>query len=207
MINPAQVADQDFLRLVTSRQGHFQLESGHHGKLWLDLDTLFVEPTRVRPLVDRLAHALQAHDPALVCGPLIGGAFLAQALAAALQVEFSFTERVLPAKREGLFPASYRLPKGLRDRVRGKRVAIVDDVISAGSAVRASFAELQANGATPVVIGALVVLGSQAVKFFAPLGLPVTSVLQLPYELWTPPECPLCVSGLPLEDVAAPATS
>lgn len=77
--------DHDILRLVTARQGHFQLESGHHGQLWLDLDTLFVEPTRVRPLVNALAQALRAHDPAVVCGPLVGGAFLAHLLASALQ--------------------------------------------------------------------------------------------------------------------------
>jgi len=203
VINPAEVADQDFLSLVTSKQGHFQLESGHHGKLWLDLDTLFVEPSRVRPLVEKLARALQAHDPELVCGPLVGGAFLAQMLASTLQVEFSFTERVLSTPGDGLYRAVYRLPKGLRDRVRGKRVAIVDDVISAGSSVRGSCAELQANGATSVVVGALLVLGSDALKFFAPQGVPVTSVAQLPYELWIPADCPLCASGLPLEDVAA----
>lgn len=198
----SETASQDFLSLVTGRQGHFRLESGHHSQLWFDLDSLFVEPPRVAPLVNGLAQALRGHDLAAVCGPLVGGAFLAQMLAAALQVEFSFTERVLPAGREGLYRADYRLPRGLRDRVRGKRVAIVDDVISAGSAVRGTYAELQAHGAQPSVVGALLMLGSLASNFFAQQGVPVRSVAQLPYDLWMPGECPLCVSGLPLEDIA-----
>jgi hypothetical protein len=41
-----------------------------------------------------------------VCGPLVGGAFLAQATAAALDVEFAFTERVMPAVPDGLYPGT-----------------------------------------------------------------------------------------------------
>jgi orotate phosphoribosyltransferase len=126
-------------------------------------------------------------------------------LSATLQVEFSFTERVLPAGREGLYRAEFRLPLGLRERVRGKRIAVVDDVISAGSAVRGTYAELQAHGAQPCVVGALLMLGSVASDFFTQQGVPVTSVAQLPYELWMPGECPLCVTGLPIEDTSVTA--
>lgn len=85
-------------------------------------------------------------------------------------------------------------------------MAIVDDVISAGSAVRGTYAELQAHGAQPGVVGALLMLGSLASSFFAQQNVPVASVAQLPYDLWMPGECPLCVSGLPLEDILAGAT-
>jgi orotate phosphoribosyltransferase len=192
--------------LVTGRQGHFRLESGHHSQLWFDLDSLFVEPARIAPLVNALAQALRAYELHAVCGPLVGGAFLGQMLSATLQVEFSFTERVLHAEREGLYRAEYRLPRGLRERVRGKRIAIVDDVISAGSAVRGTYAELQTHGAQPCVVGALLMLGSVASDFFAQQGVRVTSVAQLPYELWMPGDCPLCNSGLPIEDPAAGTT-
>lgn len=198
-------ADRQFLDVVSARQGHFRLESGHHGRLWFDLDGLFMEPTRVRPLVERLAEALREHELSAVCGPLVGGAFLAQALTSRLQLEFLFTERVRPGESEELYGARYVLPRAVRDRVRGKRVAVVDDMISAGSAVRATFAELQARGARVVVIGALWVLGSPALAFFAGHGLPLESVTRLPYDLWPPRECPLCAAGQPLEDVAMPA--
>ena len=35
---------QELLALLPRRQGHFRLESGHHGDLWLDLDPLFLRP-------------------------------------------------------------------------------------------------------------------------------------------------------------------
>ncbi|MCA1652580.1 MAG: orotate phosphoribosyltransferase [Acidobacteria bacterium] len=191
----------DILRLVAGRPGHFRLESGHHSRLWLDLDTLFLDPARVRPFVNKLAVLLRSHDVDAVCGPLVGGALLAQTVAAALDLHFFVTARVVPADRHGLYPVRYVLPRTLRHRAERNRFAIVDDVISAGSAVRGTCLELEAHGAQPVVIGALLRLGDAATPFFAEKGVPVESVVQLPYDMWLPEDCPLCASQAPLEDV------
>ena len=149
-----------FLSLVSGRRGHFRLESGHHGGLWLDLDPLFADTCRIEPFAAALADAMRPHGAEIVCGPLLGGAFLAQLVAHRMGVEFSFTERVMPPDASGLYAARYRLPPALAARVRGKRVAIVDDVMSAGSALRGTHAELRSHGATVVAAGALLVLGS-----------------------------------------------
>src|SRR5882762_7809780 len=190
----------DVLSLASPRHGHFRLESGHHANLWLDLEGLFVQPALVRPYVTRLARALRPHKIAGVCGPLVGGALLAQLLAAALKVEFFFTERAMPGDGEGLYQAQYRLPRAARGDVLNKRLAIVDDAMSAGSAVRATYAELQGHGAEPVVVGALLVLGSAASPYFAERGVRIEAVARLPFDLWVPAECPLCASGQPLAD-------
>jgi orotate phosphoribosyltransferase len=192
-----------FLLLVGGRRGHFQLESGHHGGLWLDLDPLFAEPRRVAPFVDALATALRPHDVSAVCGPLLGGAFLAQLVAHALDVEFCFTQRVMPAESDGLYRARYVLPPAFAARVQGRRVAIVDDVMSAGSALRGTFTELRAHGAEPVVAGALLVLGAAGADFFAEQQVAVEAVARSTYALWTPAACPLCAAGAPLETPAA----
>jgi orotate phosphoribosyltransferase len=189
----------DLLKLARSREGHFRLESGHHGRRWLDLDGLFADPVLVGPFVDALAETLRAEEPEAVCGPLVGGAFLAQVLAARLACDFLFTERMPSREPEGLYGARYGLPRGLRERARGKRIAIVDDAVSAGSSVRATYDELRALGGRPVVVGALLLLGSAALPFFEPLRIPVVAVARVPYEMWAPGECPLCASGRPLE--------
>lgn len=193
---------REILDLVTGREGHFRLESGHHAGLWLDLDTLFLDPHRVRPLVGAMVRALRTHRPDAVCGPLVGGAFVARALSSSMGIGFLFTERVLPAERAGMYAAAYRLPAGLAGRVAGKRVAVVDDVISAGSAVRGTCAELRAHGAEVVVVGALLRMGQQAKGLFDAEGVPMVAVAERAYDVWPPSQCPLCAAGRPLEDVA-----
>lgn len=118
----------DFLDLVGGRRGHFSLESGHHSRLWLDLESLFADPRPIEPFVSGLTDAIRPYEVSGVCGPLLGGAFLAHALAQRLGVEFCFAEREMPGEARGLYRARYRIPGGLAARVAGKRLAIVDDV-------------------------------------------------------------------------------
>lgn len=192
-----------FLDLVAGRRGHFRLESGHHSGLWLDLDPLFAEPRRITPFVQALANALRPHNVSMVCGPLLGGAFLAQLIAHTLGAEFCFTERAMPGQPGDLYRARYLLPTAFAARIEGKRIAIVDDVMSAGSALRGTYAELHSRGAVTVVVGALLVLGSTGAGFFAEHTVPVEAAAREDYDLWLPADCPLCAKGLPLEDVAA----
>ncbi len=178
-----------FLDLVAARRGHFRLESGLHGALWLDLDALFADPRRVAPFVEALVSRLRPYRISAVCGPLLGGALLAQLVAHALEVEFCFTRPVVPPQPGGVFTARYVLPEAFAKRVRDKRIAMVDDVMSAGSSLRATYAELRAHHASPVVAGALLVLGSKGAEHFAEQGVAVEAVARADYDLWLPDDC------------------
>jgi orotate phosphoribosyltransferase len=192
--------DEELLGMLACRRGHFRLESGHHGDLWLDLDSLFLQPTRLRRFAAALALRLGDLTIEAVCGPLVGGAFLAQAVAAELGVEFYYTQRVAPPSGN-LDSAKYRLPDTLRPRIGGKKVAIVDDAINAGSAVRATYLDLQACGARPAAVGALLVLGRSAARLADGWNVPLEGIAHLPNELWRPEACPLCAAGMPLQTV------
>lgn len=190
----------DILKGLPAREGHFLLESGDHSDLWFTLDALFVSPHDLAPLISRLANRLRPHGVSAVCGPLLGGAFLAQAVATVLGVDFYFSEPVSLSAGPRLFAAEYRLPTSLQERVRGQRIALVDDVISAGSSVRATADALAAAGGATVVIGALLVLGTKALDHFAGLAIPVESLGRRDFALWEPSVCPHCAGGIPLED-------
>ena len=128
---------------------------------------------------------------------MTGGAFLAQLIAADLGVEFAFAERIV-TDRAGLFPVDYRIAPALRESIRGKRVAIVDDAISAGSAVRATLADVESCGAMPVALGALITVGGRGREFAASKSIPLESLVELPLAIWTAAECPMCAGGAPL---------
>src|SRR5436190_9630474 len=93
MDTPNTEIQAEIVRLMAPQRGHFRLESGHHGDLWLDLDSLFLRPTRLLRFAAAVAKRLGDLSIEAVCGPLVGGAFLAQAVAAELDVEFYHTER------------------------------------------------------------------------------------------------------------------
>jgi orotate phosphoribosyltransferase len=188
------------LNLLHARQGHFKLESGHHGSLWLDLDLLFLHPKEIQPFVIELARKISSFDNDAICGPMVGGALVAQTVALELGVDFLYTERITPQNPENLYSVAYQLPHHLRTLVKDRRVAIVDDVINAGSAVRGTLAELESLGARPIVIGALLVLGEIGRNYFTERDLPVEYVAHLPNEIWIPANCPLCRSQIPLNN-------
>ncbi len=189
----------DLLSALDSREGHFRLESGYHTSVWLTLDGLFTDPTGISPLIHALASRLRPYRTSAVCGPFVGGAFLAQLLASALDVRFFYTQPVSGPPAAGLFRAEYYLTPELRRRIAGERLAVVDEVISAGSSVRATVAAASKAGASVVVVGALAVLGDTALRYFASVDMPVEALERRPFPMWTPDECPLCGSGVPLE--------
>jgi orotate phosphoribosyltransferase len=190
----------DFLNLLHPKTGHFKLESGHHGNLWLDLDLLFLRPKAIQPFVTELARKIAFFSVDAICGPMVGGALVAQSIALELGVDFLYTERMAPQNPDTLYSAIYILPYHLRTVANNQKVAIVDDVINAGSAVRGTLAELESVGARPIAIGALLVLGETGQTYFAERDLPLRYISHLPNEIWTPEDCPLCSSQIPLND-------
>ncbi len=99
--------DSGLIGLARPSRGHFDLGTGFHGDLWLDLDALFLRPSLLRPWIKELADRLAAHHVDAVCGPMEGGSFLALAIADLLGAAF------LPAYRASGGGQGYRLP-GIR---------------------------------------------------------------------------------------------
>lgn len=194
---------EGLLELLDGRSGHFRLESGHHGELWLDLDAFLLRPALLSPYVGVLARRLaETVDPDGVCGPLLGGALIASAVATRLDCELYVAEPAPPSEPpDELFRARYAVPHPVRARLAGRRVAVVDDVVNAASATRATVADLRAGGATVVAIGAMLVLGDRASEYAEREGVPLVHVESLPNRIWEPEACPLCASGEALEDL------
>jgi orotate phosphoribosyltransferase len=188
---------------LPTRRGHFLLESGHHGDLWLDLELLCLRPDRVRPFVTELVARLRKYDAEIVCGPLVEGAFLALLVASEMGLPFAYSQPLPEEKPTKLYPVRYQLPPPLVAEVRGKRVAIVNDAINVGSAVRGTFADLvERCEAKPVAIAALAALTPWVTRFAETNGLGLELLASLESEVWTPTACPLCIKGVPLTQPA-----
>jgi orotate phosphoribosyltransferase len=178
------------------RTGHVRYESGDHGDLWLALDLLFVDPRRLRHVAGRLADKLRPHAPEVVCGPLVGGALLGQWVAHDLGAAFVVAA---PEPTTGGAPPAYAVPTVLRTTVRGRRVAIVDDAVNMGAATLGAARAVEASDGQVVAVGALLVRTPGPADAWPGGGLPVESLVGLPWNVWPPDACPLCRAGVPLD--------
>jgi orotate phosphoribosyltransferase len=189
----------DLVQLARARSGHFDLGTGYHGDLWLDLDALLLRPALLRPHVRWLAERLREHSVDAVCGPLEGGAFLAYAVADQLGAAFLAGYRS-PGEATG-----YHLP-AVHGGIGGWRVGVVDDAVNAGTAVAACLEEVRGRGAVPVAVAALISLGGASAMVPARMGVPFYPASTIPSRAWPAARCPLCADGTPFTDpVTSPA--
>jgi orotate phosphoribosyltransferase len=89
-----------------------------------------------------LGQGEMACQPEFVCGPLTGGAFVAQSLAEEMGSGFVFAERFVSE----IGSVQYLIPESLREALRGGRVLLVDDVVNAGSALLSTLTDLRDCG-------------------------------------------------------------
>src|SRR5436190_14046324 len=102
---------QKILTLFKARNGHFLLESGHHGNLWLDLELLCLDPQQLKPWISQLSQRLKQYEIQCVCGPLVEGAFAGLMVAYEMGVEFVDTQPVERPGLKGVVPIESELPK------------------------------------------------------------------------------------------------
>jgi orotate phosphoribosyltransferase len=183
----------DTVQLARPRSGHFDLGTGYHGDLWLDLDALLLRPSLLRAQVRWLAARMREHSVDAVCGPLEGGAFLAYAVADLLRVAFLAGYRLSGETTRYHLPA---VPGG----IDGWRVGVVDDAVNAGTAVVACLEELRGRGAVPVAVATLVSLGEASTMVQARMGVPFYPASTVPSRTWPAEQCPLCAEGAPYTD-------
>ncbi len=189
-----------FIDLLSIRRGHFALESGLHGDVWFDLEPAFLRPHLLEPYADSLGKLLLKHGISAVCGACTGGAFIAYAIAVQYELDFFYTERHIRPAGNGAAKVEYRLPKPLRAAVANRTIAIIDDVINAGSAVTKTFEELLHYGADPGVFASILTVGGPSPKRLPGNYPHVISLEHLESSLWDPQTCPLCRSGVRLID-------
>lgn len=94
----------------------------------------------------------------------------------------------------------YRIPESLRPLLAGRRVLLADDAVNAGSALRATLAELLNYQIILAGFASLLVLGETVRQIAGQYQAPFFSLATVERGLWTAEACPLCRAGLPLID-------
>ncbi len=177
---------------VFKEGGHFLLTSGRHSDAYFDKNRVFIHPYMMRQLAALLSEGVRSWDPDILVGPAMGGAFLAQATATDLSQRLGREVLALFAEKgpgkETVQPV-FALRRGYRNLVSGKRVALLEDVVTTGGSAYQVFQLLQDAGAT--------VVGSVCLVFRStlPVPFPLEWVWKLGWPSWEPSECPMCREG------------
>ncbi len=137
---------------------------------------------------------VREYEPEVIYGALVEGAFVALLAASELRCDFAYANRLAGDPKQ-LFSVDYRLPGALHPVVKGKRLVVMNDVISTGSAVRGTIKDLRQHGGNVVAVASLVVLSDTFIEFCQTQGLPLISLFRREANMWTPDACPLCASG------------
>lgn len=164
--------------------GHFRLSSGLHSDRYLEKFRLVERPAAFEPMAEALASRLAVYEPDYVLGPTTAGIIIAYCVARVLGLEARYAEAVQGGRalRRG-----QTLPPG-------KRVVIVDDILTTGLSVRECVAVVEGHGALVAGIGVLADRSGGKVRFDAPL----TALATLDVPAYSPDACPLCAAGVPL---------
>lgn len=184
------MTEQDTIRLLRERrailEGHFLLASGLHSGRYIEKFRLLEDPESTTRIIAALAERVRQYQPEIVVGPVTGGVILAFEMARQLGTLSCFTEKTPDGGME--------LRRGFD--VRGKRVLLVEDIVTTGGSVLKAADAVRKAGGT-VVAFALVVDRSSG-RFAPPE--PVETMVKLTIETYTPgPEtCPLCHDNVSL---------
>lgn len=186
--------NQYLLKLLTRhgallRDGHFVGTSGRHLSAYVNKDALYPRPRDLARLCTALGQPYQDHDIQAVVAPALGGIALAQHTAA------WFGPDVLALYTEPT-PDGQTLRRGYDRLVSGRRVLLVEDVLTTGTTLQQTADAVRTAGGAVVAAAALVNRGGLTA---AALGVPeLRCLLDLPLDSWEPADCPLCRAGVPV---------
>lgn len=153
---------------VSRMHGSFILRSGQHSSHYFDKYRFEADPVLLRQVADRMI-ALLPQDTEILAGLELGGVPLATAMSLESGIPAVFVRKA--AKTYG----TCRAVEG--NDVRGRRITIVEDVISTGGAVADAARLLRHEGAELAGVVCAIWRGNGTPRIEADPGLPVQTVL------------------------------
>ncbi len=167
--------------------GHFVYTSGRHGSVYINKDAVYPHTYKIAELGAFIAQHLCQFDVDVVAGPALGGIIMSQWTAHHLGVPGVFAER-----REG----ELVFARGYDKFLKGKRVAVVEDILTTGLSARQTVEAVEAAGGTVVAVCALFNRGGIKAS---ELGAPeLSSLIEMQFDDYAADECPLCAKGIPI---------
>jgi orotate phosphoribosyltransferase len=173
---------------------HIVYTSGKHGSAYLNKDAIYPHTESVSLLCEAIADHFRGFAIEVVAAPAIGGVILSQWVAHHLQARDCDAIAVY-AEKTSDGPFEFR--RGYDRLLAGRRVLVVEDILTTGGSLRDVCRAVRSAGGTLVAAAALCNRGGVTA---AEVGDPpeLFTLCEIPLEAWDESDCPLCARGVPI---------
>lgn len=172
---------------------HVVYTSGMHGSEYVNKDAIYPYPFVTSELCKVLADRFTNQRIEIVIAPAVGGVILSQWTA--FHLSLSTRDNILGvyADKEG---DDFVIKRGYDKLIKGKRVLIVEDVLTTGGSVQKVVRAVRSHGGEIIGVGALCNRGSVTAE---QLEVPILrSLVNITMKMWEENECPFCRDDVPI---------
>lgn len=172
---------------------HIVYTSWLHGSAYVNKDTVYPHTAKISRICRAIAEQFVGNDVEVVIGPAVGGCILSNRVAEHLSDLTGREVFGIYADKNG---DSFVIKRGYDKFVTGKRVLVVEDVLTTGGSVKKVIEAVRAIGGNVVGLGALCNRGGVTCE---QLVVPrLRALVKVKLDAWDEAECPLCAQGVPI---------
>ncbi len=177
---------------------HFVYTSGRHSSIYINKDALYAHTGIISALCQKMAAPYQPDEIDVVVGPVLGGIILAQWVTHFLNQRRSAGETLAVFAEKGTdgLEKNFFFGRGYEKLIPGKRILVVEDLLTTGGSVRQVVETIRNYGGTVVGVSALCNRGN--VQPEAVGNVPIQTLVTLSLETYTEDECPFCQQNIPV---------
>lgn len=176
---------------------HVVYTSGKHGSAYVNKDAIYPHTWETSKLCGFLADATVDLDPQVVIAPAVGGVILSQWTSYYLYEHNGFRRDILGVYADKEPNGSFVVRRGYDKLIAGKRVLVVEDILTTGGSVKKVVDATRAAGGNVVGVGALVNRGGVTAKDVGDVPK-LVALASISLEAWDEADCPLCKDNVPI---------
>jgi len=167
---------------------HFVGTSGLHFDTYVNKDFLYPHTKETSRICELLADKYKDKNIEVVVGPALGGIILSQWVASHLSKIYG--KEALAVYTEKNTEGGQTFTRGYENYVKGKRVLVVEDIITTGGSILKTIKA--AEGAGGDIIGACAMINKNANLDKNIFGVPFEALAELFIPTYEADKCPFC---------------
>ena len=185
------------------RNSHIIYTSGRHGAAYVNKDGLYPHTDATSRLCREIAERYRQIDASVVVAPALGGIILSQWVAHHLSVLTNREWLAVYAEKQG---EGFAFRRGYDKLIRGKRVIVLEDIITTGISVKRVVETVRATGGTVQAVAALCNRGGISAADIG--GVPrLDPLFSISLDSWEEQDCPLCREKIPFNQSVGKAAA